>query len=102
MGHVDDLMCVGPRSALDIFAKLECVYEFTSTFLGPDAGKEREGKFLGRSVCGRTECWSKKMLDEWDLYEAKEIETLGMTDEYDVWSFLSAGLPLSTEEQQPN
>ena len=28
VGHVDDLMCVDPRSGLDIFlAKLKCVYE---------------------------------------------------------------------------
>ena len=46
--HVDDLICVGPRSGLDIFlAKLKCAYELTSTFLGPDARQEQEGKFLG-------------------------------------------------------
>ena len=49
MGHVDDFMCVGPRSGLDTFlAKLKCEYELASTFLGPDAGEEQEGKFLGR------------------------------------------------------
>ena len=31
VGHVDDLMCVGPRSGLDIFLeKLKGVYELTS------------------------------------------------------------------------
>ena len=31
-------------------------------------------------------------LDEWDLCEAKEFETRGMTDEYDVQSFLNVDL----------
>ena len=104
MGHVDDLMCVGPRRGLDIFlAKLKCVYEFTSTFLGPGAGEEQEGQFLGRSICWRTDgligqeklSWSKRVkeaLDEWEMCEAKEVGTLGMTDEYDVQSFLNADL----------
>ena len=44
VGLVDDLMCVGPRSGLDIFLeKLKCVYEFISKFLGPDDGEEQEG-----------------------------------------------------------
>ena len=34
----------------------------------------------------------KEALDEWDTCEAKEVETPGMTDEYDVQSFLSADL----------
>ena len=99
MGHVDDLMCVGPRRGSDIFlAKLKCVYEFTSTFLGPDAGEELEGKFLGRSICWRTNglTWTgnvkmvKEALDEWEMCEAKEVGTPGMTYEYDVQSFLNA------------
>ena len=94
-------MCVGPRSGLDIFlAKLKCVCELTSTFLGPDAGEEQEGKFLGRSICWRTNgvTWTgnlklvKEALDDWDTREAKEVETPGMTEEYDVQSFLNADL----------
>ena len=101
VGHVDDLMCVGPRSGLDTFvAKLKCVYELTSMFLGPDAGEEQEGKFLGRSICWRTNgvTWTgnlklvKEALGEWDMCEAKEAETPGMTEEYDVQSFLNADL----------
>ena len=56
MGHVDNLMCVGPRSGLDIFlAKLKSVYDLTSTFLDPRPGEEQEGNFLGRRICWRTE-----------------------------------------------
>ena len=110
-------MCVGPRIGLDtFFAKLKCVYELTSTFLGPDAGEEQEGMFLGRSICWRTNGVTstgnlklvKKALDEWDICEAKEVETPGMTEEYDVQSFLNADLmskesaAMSTEEPQPN
>ena len=57
VGHVDDLMCVGPRSGLprsglDIFlAKLKSLHGLTSTFLGPDHGAEQEEKFLGRGFC---------------------------------------------------
>ena len=44
-GHVDDLMCVGPRSGLDMFlAKLKCVCDLISTFPGPDAEEERRGE----------------------------------------------------------
>ena len=101
VGHVDDLMCVGPRSGLDIFlAKLKCVYELTSTFIGPLAGEEQEGRFLGRTICLREGglTWTgnvklgKEALDEWDMCEAKEVETPGMTDECDVQSFLNADL----------
>ena len=50
VGHVDDLICVGPRIGLDTFlAKLMSMYDLTSTFLGPGPGEEQEGKFLGRS-----------------------------------------------------
>ena len=101
VGHVDDLMCVGPRSGLDIFLeKLKVVYELTLKFLGPDAGEEQQGKFLGRSICWRTDglTWTgnvklvKEALDEWDMREANEVETPGMTDEYDVQSLLNADL----------
>ena len=52
VGHVDDLMCVGPRFGLDTFlAKLMSIYDLTSTFLGPGPGEEQEGKSLGRSIC---------------------------------------------------
>ena len=55
VGHVDDLMCVGPRIGLDTFlAKLMSIYDLTSTFLGPGPGEEQEGKFLGRSICWRS------------------------------------------------
>ena len=86
-------MCVGPRSGLVIFlVKLKCEYESTSTLLGPDAGEEQEGKFQGRSIVGEQMVltWTgnvklvKEALDEWDMCEAKEVETLGMIDEYDV------------------
>ena len=60
VGHVDDLMCVGPRSGLDFLAKLK--------FVGPDSGEK-----TGRKVS-----------------EAKEVESFGMTDEYDVQSYLNA------------
>ena len=101
VGHVDDLMCVGPRSGLDTFmAKLQCVYELTSAFLGPDAVEEQEGQFLGRSICWRTNgvTWTgnlelvKEALDEWDMCEAKEVEMPGMTEVYDVQIFLNADL----------
>ena len=40
VGHVEDLMCVCPRSGVDIFlAKLQCVHDLSSTFLEPDAGE---------------------------------------------------------------
>ena len=99
VGHVDDLMCVGPRGGLDIFlVKLKSVFDLTSTFLGPGLGEEQEGKFLGRSICWRLEglTWTgdiklvKGPLDEWDMCESKEADTPGMTDEYDVQSFLNA------------
>ena len=32
----------------------------------------------------------KEALDEWHMREAKEVETPGMTDEYDVQSLLNA------------
>ena len=104
VGHVDDLMCVGPRSGLGIFlAKLKCVYELTLTFLGPDAGEKTRGKVSwtkhlledGWTWTGNVEL-VKLALDEWDMCEAKEVETPGMTNEYDVQSFLNADLT-STE-----
>ena len=53
-GHVDDLMCVGLRSGLVIFlAKLKGVYESTSTFLGPLAGEEQEGRFLNADLISK-------------------------------------------------
>ena len=76
VGHVDDLMCVGPRSGSDIFlAKLMSMYDFTSTFLGPGPDEEQEGKFLGRSICwrsyGLTGTGDVKLvneaLQEWDV-----------------------------------
>ena len=55
VGHVDDLMCVGSPSGLNIFlAKLMSIYDFTLTFLGPGPGDEQEGTFLGRSICWRS------------------------------------------------
>ena len=46
VGHVDDLMCVGPRIGVETFlAKLMSIYDLTSTFLGPGPGEEQEGKF---------------------------------------------------------
>ena len=52
VGHVDDLMCVGPRCGLDIFlARLKSVCDLTSTFLGPRPGEEQEGTILGRRIC---------------------------------------------------
>ena len=54
VGHVDDLMCVCPRSGLNTFlAKLKSVYEVTSTFLGPDHGNQLEGEFRVRGICWR-------------------------------------------------
>ena len=53
VGHVDDLMCVGPRIGLDTFlAKLMSIYDLTPTVLGPGPGEEQEGKFLGRTSAG--------------------------------------------------
>ena len=92
VGHVDDLMCVSPRSGLDIFLeKLKGVYELTSKFLGPDVGEEQQGKFLVLTWTGDVKL-VKEALDEWDMREAKEVETPGMTDEYDVQSLLNADL----------
>ena len=34
----------------------------------------------------------KEALDDWDLCEVKEIETLRITDDYDVQGFLNADL----------
>ena len=34
----------------------------------------------------------REALDEWEMREAKEVETRGMTDEYDAQSFLNADL----------
>ena len=97
MGHVDDLMCVGPRSGL-FLAKLKGVYVLTSTFFGPDSGEEEDEKFLARSICWRTDglTWTgdvklvKEALYERDVCEAKEVETPGMNDAYDVQGFLIA------------
>ena len=95
VGHVDDLMCVCPRSGLDMFfVKLNCVYDLTSTFLGPDSGEGKDGKFLGRSMCLT---WTgdvkfNEALDERDMCEAKEVETPGMNDECDVQSYLNDDL----------
>ena len=33
----------------------------------------------------------KEALDEWDMCESKEADTPGMTDEYDVQSYVNAG-----------
>ena len=54
-------------------------HELTSKFLGPDVGEEQHGKFLGRSICWRTDglTWTgnvklvKEALDEWDMREAQ-------------------------------
>ena len=74
-------------------AKLKRVYDLISTFLGPDAGEEQEGKFLRRSICWRTDVQLvKKMMDEWDMCEAKEVETSGTNDEYDVQNYLTAAM----------
>ena len=35
---------------------------------------------------------AEEALNEWNLCEAKEVETPGMTDEYNVQSFLTADL----------
>ena len=79
MGHVDDLMCIGPRNGFEIFQmKLKGLHELTLNFFGPDAGEEQQGTFLGRSICWRTDglTWTgnvklvKEALDEWDMREA--------------------------------
>ena len=57
-------------------------------------------KSLGQSIHWRTDglTWTgnvklvKEALDEWDMREAKEVETPGMTDEYEVQSLLNADL----------
>ena len=72
VGHVDDLVCVGPRIDLD-------------TFLA---------KFLGRSICWRSYVltWTgdvklvNEALQEWDMSTSNGLETLGMIDKYDVSS----------------
>ena len=74
-----------------------CVCELTSTFR-PNAGEGQEEKFLARSICWRTVglTWTgnvklvKEALDKWDMGEATEVETPGMTDECDVQSFPNA------------
>ena len=95
VGHVDDLMCVGPRIGLDTFlAKLLSLYDLTSTFLGPGPGEEQEGKFLGRSICWRIYglTWTgdvklvNEALQEWDMSTSNGLETPAMIDEYDVSS----------------
>ena len=54
VGHVDDLMCVGPRSGLDTFLeKVKCVYELSSTFLGPRCWRRTEREsFLHEAFVG--------------------------------------------------
>ena len=95
VGHVDDLMCVGPRIGLDTFlAKLMSVYDLTSTFLGPGPGEEQEGKFLGLSIWWRSYglTWTgdvklvNEALQEWDMSTSNGLETPGLIDEYDVSS----------------
>ena len=81
-------------------AKLKRVYDLFSTFRGANAGEEQEGKFLGRSICWRTAGFTrpedvklvKKMMDEWDMCEGKEVETSGTNDEYDVQNYLTAAM----------
>ena len=94
VGHVDDLVCVGPRIDLDTFlAKLMSIYDLTSIFLSSGPGEEQEGKFLGRSICWRSYVltWTgdvklvNEALQEWDM-SSNGLETLGMIDEYDVSS----------------
>ena len=46
-------------------------------------------------------CDVKEALDEWDMSEAKEVETPGMTEEYNVQSFLNADL-MSKESAAKN
>ena len=95
VGHVIDLMCVGPRIGLDTFlAKLMSILDLTSTFLGPGPVEEQEGKFLGRSTCWRSYglTWTgdvklvNEALQEWDMSTSDGLETPGMIDECDVSS----------------
>ena len=106
VGHVDDLMCVGPRIGLDTFlAKLMPIYDLTSTFLGPGPGEEQEGKFFCRSICWRSYglTWTgdvklgNEALQEWDMSNSFGLETPGMIDEYDVSSHENAEF-MSKEE----
>ena len=70
-------MCVGPLIGLDTFfsAKLMAIYDLTPTFLGPGPGEEKEGKFLGRSICWRSYglTWTgdvklvNEAMQEWDM-----------------------------------
>ena len=48
--HVDDFLCVGPRSALDEFyGELSKVLDLTC-ILGPSPGDGKVGQFLGRTI----------------------------------------------------
>ena len=94
VGHVDDLICMGPRIGLDTFlAKLMSIYDLTSTFLG-GLDEEQEGKFLGRSICWRSYglTWTgdvklvNETLQEWDMSTSNGLETSDLIDEYDVSS----------------
>ena len=49
--HVDDFLCVGPRSALDEFyGELSKVLDLTCNILGPSPGDGKVGQFLGRKI----------------------------------------------------
>ena len=73
VGHVDDLMCVGPRTGLDTFlAKLMSIYDLTSFFLGPGPSKSKKR----RQILG-----SQHLLEKlrFDLDRRRQVGERGIT-----------------------
>jgi len=90
VAHVDDFMCTGPKNELNKLQKdLEKKYKMTGQMIGPGAGEEREGKFLGRTIT-----WGKDglewkgdlklrecLLKDWDMQNSSSVTTPGTKDE---------------------
>ena len=49
--HVNDFAVIGPKGALQWLLKgLQSKFELKSAFLGPDAGEQKEAKYLNRTL----------------------------------------------------
>ena len=101
--HVDDVMAIGSKANIKEFLKeIEKKYEVTAEIIGPEEGRGnaatccgnavgsvRSGKFLGRTVCWRSDglTWTgdSKMaqvsVEEWQLANGKGVETPGTVDD---------------------
>ena len=82
--HVDDFLCIGPRSELmEFYEELNGVLDLKCSVLGPNEGDSQEGVFLGRTI--EWHDWGiawrgdqkllKDMLVEWKMEECNSVAT---------------------------